>query len=75
MNKIFIEGSGEIIDSANCKALGFKGYSYLNRKTCKELDLSYQKAVNDFDNHEKPDLVINKKNQYLIEVVYKIYSQ
>jgi GDP-L-fucose synthase len=59
MKKIFIAGSGGMVGSAIWRALVFKGYSNLIGKTSSELDLTNQKAVNDFYNQEKPDIVID----------------
>ena len=74
MKKNFIAGSSGMVGSAIWRALEFKGYSNLIGKTSNELDLTNQKAVNDFYNQEKPDVVINAKKSIFDKVSYKIYS-
>jgi len=57
--KIYIAGHRGMVGSAVWRALKYKGYSNLIGKTSAELDLRNQKAVNDFYDQEKPEIVID----------------
>ncbi len=57
--KIYVAGHRGMVGSAVWRALEFKGYSNLIGKTISELDLRNQKAVDDFYNLEKPEVVID----------------
>ena len=57
--KIYIAGHRGMVGSAVWRALKCKGYSNLIGKTSTELDLRNQKAVNDFYDQEKPEIVID----------------
>jgi GDP-L-fucose synthase len=57
--KIYIAGHRGMVGSAVWRALKSKGYSNLIGKTSAELDLRNQQAVNDFYDHEKPEIVID----------------
>ncbi|MAD11847.1 MAG: GDP-fucose synthetase [Flavobacteriaceae bacterium] len=57
--KIYIAGHRGMVGSATWRALKSKGYSNLIGKTSAELDLRNQQAVNEFYNHEKPEVVID----------------
>lgn len=48
-----------MVGSAVWRALEQKGYSNLLGKTSEQLDLRNQQAVNDFYNHEQPEVVID----------------
>jgi GDP-L-fucose synthase len=57
-SKIYIAGHRGLVGSAIVKNLQSKGYSNLVYKTHNELDLTNQKAVEDFFEIEKPEYVI-----------------
>ncbi len=57
--KIYIAGHRGMVGSAIWRALSAKGYTNLLGKTSQELDLRDQKAVADFFETEKPDVVID----------------
>ena len=57
-NKIYIAGHRGLVGSAIVKNLESKGYTNLVYKTHKELDLTNQKAVEEFFEVEKPEYVI-----------------
>lgn len=57
-SKIYIAGHRGLVGSAIVKNLESKGYTNLVYKTHKELDLTNQKAVEDFFEKEKPQYVI-----------------
>ena len=57
-SKIYIAGHRGLVGSAIVKNLESKGYTNLVFRTHKELDLTNQKAVEDFFESEKPQYVI-----------------
>lgn len=57
--KIYIAGHNGMVGSAIWRALTEKGYRNLVGKSSKELDLKNQKAVVDFFEDEKPEIVID----------------
>ena len=57
-SKIYIAGHRGLVGSAIVKNLQSKGYTNLVYRTHNELDLTKQKAVEDFFEIEKPDYVI-----------------
>ncbi len=57
--KVYIAGHKGMVGSAIWRALTAKGYQNLVGKSSKELDLKDQKAVLDFFEQEKPDVVID----------------
>ena len=57
--KIYIAGHRGMVGSACWRALGSAGYSNLSCKTSKELDLRDQRAVNDFIQKERPEVIID----------------
>ncbi|MFT5773914.1 MAG: GDP-L-fucose synthase [Algoriphagus sp.] len=57
--KIYIAGHQGMVGSAIWRALEAKGYTDLVGRTSKELDLRNQKAVSDFFESEKPNVVID----------------
>ncbi|MGD9625701.1 MAG: GDP-L-fucose synthase family protein [Arcobacter sp.] len=57
-SKIYVAGHRGLVGSAIVKNLESKGYTNLIYKTHKELDLTNQKAVEDFFEIEKPEYVI-----------------
>lgn len=57
-SKIYVAGHRGLVGSAIVKNLESKGYSNLIYRTHKELDLTNQKAVEDFFEAEKPEYVI-----------------
>ena len=57
-SKIYIAGHRGLVGSAIVKNLESKGYTNLVYKTHKELDLTNQKAVEEFFEIEKPQYVI-----------------
>ncbi|APG60432.1 GDP-L-fucose synthase family protein [Christiangramia salexigens] len=57
--KIYIAGHSGMVGSAIWRALTAKGYTNLIGRTSKELDLRDQKAVSDFFETEKPEVVID----------------
>jgi len=57
--KIYIAGHRGMVGSAIWRALTAKGYTNLLGKTSKELDLRDQKAVSDFFETKKPEVVID----------------
>ncbi|AEH61478.1 NAD-dependent epimerase/dehydratase [Methanosalsum zhilinae DSM 4017] len=56
-SKIYVAGHRGLVGSAIMRKLESKEYSNLIYRTHKELDLTDQKAVNDFFEQEKPDYV------------------
>ncbi len=58
-SKIYIAGHRGMVGSAIWRALTVKGYSNLLGKTSNELDLRDQKAVSNFFEKEKPEVVID----------------
>jgi GDP-L-fucose synthase len=56
-DKIFVAGHRGMVGSAICRKLQQEGYSQIITRTSKELDLTDQKAVNDFFEKEKPQFV------------------
>ncbi len=58
-SRIYIAGHRGMVGSAIWRALSAKGYTNLLGKTSKELDLRDQKAVADFFESEKPEVVID----------------
>ncbi len=58
-SKIYIAGHRGMVGSAIWRNLAAKGYSNLIGRTSKELDLRNQKAVVDFFETEKPEIVID----------------
>ena len=57
-SKIFVAGHRGLVGSAIVRNLEKKGYTNIIKRTHKELDLTDQKAVNDFFEAEKPDYVV-----------------
>lgn len=57
-SKIYIAGHKGLVGSAIVKNLELKGYTNLVYRTHKELDLTNQKAVEEFFEMEKPEYVI-----------------
>lgn len=57
--KIYIAGHRGMVGSAIWRTLARKGYTNLIGKTSSELDLRNQLAVQEFFEHEKPDVVID----------------
>lgn len=57
-SKIYIAGHNGLVGSAIVKNLQSKGYTNLIYRTHKELDLTNQKAVEEFFEKEKPEFVI-----------------
>jgi GDP-L-fucose synthase len=57
-SKIYVAGHRGLVGSAIVKNLESKGYNNLIYRTHKELDLTNQKAVEDFFETEKPEYVI-----------------
>ena len=78
--KIYIAGHTGMVGSAILRKLQQEGYNNLVLRTLNELDLRNQKAVNDFFEAEKPEIVIiaaAKVNENLlltltVFVLYKI---
>lgn len=58
-SKIYVAGHRGMVGSAICRALTAKGYTNLFGRTSKELDLRDQKAVSNFFESEKPEVVID----------------
>ena len=56
-SKIYVAGHNGMVGSAICRLLKKKGYTNLIVKSHSELDLTKQDDVNNFFNHEKPDVV------------------
>ncbi|MEJ5352692.1 MAG: GDP-L-fucose synthase [Melioribacteraceae bacterium] len=56
--KIYIAGHTGMVGSAVLRRLKLEGYSNFVLRTSKELDLRNQRAVNDFFEAEKPEIVI-----------------
>jgi GDP-L-fucose synthase len=56
--KIFIAGHGGMVGSAITRALEARGFSNLVKRSRAELDLSVARAVADFFQKEKPEIVI-----------------
>lgn len=57
-SKIYVAGHRGLVGSAIVKNLQLKGYTNLVYRTHKELDLTNQKAVEEFFEKEKPEYVI-----------------
>ena len=57
--KIHIAGHRGMVGSACWRALKSAGYSNLLGRTSKELDLRDQRAVNDFIQEERPEVIID----------------
>lgn len=57
--KIYIAGHRGMVGSAISRVLKSKGYSNVIGRTSSELDLRDQKAVSDFFNNEKPEVIID----------------
>jgi GDP-L-fucose synthase len=57
--KIYIAGHNGMVGSAIWRALTAKGYSNLIGASSKELDLRNQKAVQEFFDHTKPEVLID----------------
>lgn len=57
-SRIFVAGHRGLVGSAIVRNLEKKGYSYIIKKTHSELDLTRQKAVEDFFKKENPEYVI-----------------
>ena len=79
-SKIYIAGHRGLVGSAILKNLQDKGYSNFITRTHSELDLSDQKAVEDFFEKEKPEFVflaaakvggIVANNTYRADFIYK----
>jgi GDP-L-fucose synthase len=79
-DKIFVAGHRGMVGSAICRKLQQEGYSQVITKTSKELDLTDQKAVNDFFEKEKPQFVflaaakvggIHANNTYRADFLYR----
>jgi len=58
MKKLYLAGHTGMVGSAILRKLQKEGYTNLVLRTSKELDLRNQRAVNDFFEAEKPDIVI-----------------
>jgi len=58
MKKLYLAGHTGMVGSAILRKLQKEGYTNLVLRTSKELDLRNQKAVNDFFEAEKPEIVI-----------------
>lgn len=58
-SKIYIAGHNGMVGSAIWRTLTLKGYANLIGKSSSELDLRNQRAVSDFINKEKPEIIIN----------------
>ncbi len=58
-SKIYIAGHRGMVGAAIWRALTAKGYTNLLGKTSKDLDLRDQKAVSNFFENEKPEVVID----------------
>ena len=58
-SKIYIAGHKGMVGSAIWRKLETEGYSNLVGKTSRELDLRNQKAVKDFFNADRPEVVID----------------
>ena len=58
-SKIYIAGHRGMVGSACWRAMDSAGYSNLLGKTSKELDLRDQRAVNDFIQEERPEVIID----------------
>ncbi len=56
--KIYIAGHTGMVGSAILRSLKLEGHSNFVLKTSKELDLRNQRAVNEFFEDEKPEIVI-----------------
>jgi GDP-L-fucose synthase len=79
-DKIFVAGHRGMVGSAICRKLQQEGYSQIITRTSKELDLTDQKAVNDFFEKEKPQFVflaaakvggIHANNTYRADFLYR----
>ena len=79
-DKIFVAGHRGMVGSALCRKLQQEGYSQIITRTSKELDLTDQKAVNDFFEKEKPQFVflaaaqvggIHANNTYRADFLYR----
>jgi len=78
--KIYVAGHRGLVGSAFVRRLEKGGYTNVLTKTHAELDLTNQKAVNDFFQSEKPDYVflsaakvggINANNIYRADFIYQ----
>jgi GDP-L-fucose synthase len=58
MKKLYLAGHTGMVGSAILRKLQKEGYTNLVLRTSKELDLRNQRAVNDFFEAEKPEIVI-----------------
>ena len=58
MKKLYLAGHTGMVGSAILRKLQNEGYTNLVLRTSKELDLRNQRAVNDFFEAEKPEIVI-----------------
>ncbi len=79
-DKIFVAGHRGMVGSAICRKLQQEGYSQIITRTSTELDLTDQKAVNDFFEKEKPQFVflaaakvggIHANNTYRADFLYR----
>jgi GDP-L-fucose synthase len=79
-DKIFVAGHRGMVGSAICRKLQQEGYSQIITRTSKELDLTDQKAVNDFFEKENPQFVflaaakvggIHANNTYRADFLYR----
>jgi len=77
--KIYIAGHNGMVGSAILRVLKLEGYSNFVLRTSRELDLRNQRAVNDFFEAEKPEIVIIAaakvggifaNNKYRAEFIY-----
>ncbi len=58
MKKLYLAGHTGMVGSAILRKFQKEGYTNLVLRTSKELDLRNQRAVNDFFEAEKPEIVI-----------------
>lgn len=58
MKKLYLAGHTGMVGSSILRKLQKEGYTNIVLRTSKELDLRNQKAVNDFIENERPDIVI-----------------
>ncbi len=79
-SKIYVAGHRGLVGSALVKSLSEKGYDNLLLRTHAELDLTNQKAIEDFFEKEKPEYVflaaakvggIHANNCYRAEFIYE----
>jgi len=77
---IFVAGHRGMVGSAICRKLQQDGYSKIITRTSQELDLTNQKAVDDFFENEKPQYVflaaakvggIHANNTYRADFLYR----